>query len=157
MGFALMRVLVDTQILIWGMGRVDLAASVLQVIRQEPHTLILSLPLQDQIRRVGRRLGGKDWAGSILMHLWKSYQIDFVQVTQADVVSFHQQYPDLVPREDIGIFLTAVHGRADIMISENHAFVRQAAEAQNLFTCLNMEDFLTDWSKKLGEDNGAIS
>lgn len=81
------------------------------------------------------------------MRVWQSFSIDFVEVSEQDIRAFYQAFPTLIPREDVSIFLTAVHGRANIMVSENHAFVRQAAEAQNLFACLTMQKFMEQYAR----------
>lgn len=40
------------------------------------------------------------------------------------------------------IYLAAIVGEIDVLVSENREFVRQAAAAQNLFDCLTMQEFL---------------
>ena len=54
------RILLDTNILISGYAEpVSEEGQVLAVLRNRHETiLLLSLPLEDQIRRVGRRVGG---------------------------------------------------------------------------------------------------
>ncbi|HDQ74224.1 MAG TPA: hypothetical protein ENN19_19330 [Chloroflexi bacterium] len=47
-----------------------------------------------------------------------------------------------IPREDVGIYLTALYGQAECLVSANHEFVRQAATRQRLFECLTPESFL---------------
>ena len=50
-------------------------------------------------------------------------------------------YEGKIPRKDLAIFAAALAGNVDFMISENRAFIRKAAKAQNLFECLTPEEF----------------
>lgn len=97
--------------------------------------------MEDQIRRVGRRVGGKDWAGLILSRFWQEFGIEYV-VLPDQPLQIAQHLAPSIPREDLLIFLTAVQGHATIFISGNREFVREAA-AQQLFTCMTPQEFLT--------------
>lgn len=48
-----------------------------------------------------------------------------------------------IPREDVGVYLTALQGHIACMVSANHEFVRQAATKQKLFECLTPEEFVS--------------
>ncbi|MBK8434859.1 MAG: hypothetical protein IPL28_27735 [Chloroflexi bacterium] len=142
------RVLVDTQIFIEGhLTSHSPEAVVLTLLHRQKHkfTLLLSSQLQEQIQNVGKRVGGKDWSGTLINRLWHDFEVDFITLPHPLIPS--NRYPH-IPKEDLVIFLTALHGRANIMISENHEFVRRAAEAQNLFTCLKAAEFLAQYNSQ---------
>lgn len=137
------RVLLDTNIFI--IGLLDLhspEARLLDRIAKMPDTvLIFSNDLEEQIRRVGKRVQSKDWVGQLLSQIWRDYRLDYVyispeEMSNAEVISD-------IPREDIGIYLTALRGRADYFISANHQLLQEAAAKQKKFECFDAESFLT--------------
>jgi predicted nucleic acid-binding protein len=137
------RVLLDTNIIITGYRRVaSTEGQVLQALRgRAGTTLLLSLPLEDQIRRVGRRLGGKDWAGLILNRFWRDFSVEYITLPERPLTVAQAVAPD-IPREDLLIFLTAATGRATLFISGNREFLRKAATQQQLFVCLTPAEYL---------------
>lgn len=44
-------------------------------------TLIFSNDLEQQIRRVGRRLQNSDWVGLLLHYIWSTFRVDYIYVT----------------------------------------------------------------------------
>lgn len=128
------RVLLDTNIFVTGYRRPDsLESQVLETLSNRFElTLILSFPLEDQIRRVGRRIGGKDWAGLILSRIWRDFDVEYVGLPE-DPLNVAQTMAPTIPREDLLIFLTAVTGQANLFVSGNREFMRQAAAEQQLF------------------------
>ena len=142
------RVLLDTQLYIFGHSKVDKSAERLLSFLTDHRTefvVLLSEDLLDQIRRVARRVRGKDWAGEILTMIWSSFLTEVVTLPREQLDEVPSQFPD-IPTEDIGVFLTAKLGRADVMVSDNRKFVRSAAASQNLFTCLTVEEFLSQYT-----------
>lgn len=136
------RLLLDTNVFILGFldfgspeGRILLA-----LVNRPDITLILSDELVTQIQRVARRTGNKDWAGYLLNRIWQDYAIVYVLIPPDEKRALESQTD--IPREDAGIYLTALLGQAECLISSNHEFVRQAASRQRLFECLNPEEFL---------------
>lgn len=136
------RLLLDTNVFI--LGFLDLGSPegrVLRILVDHPDvTLILSNELVAQIRRVARRTGGKDWAGYLLSRIWQDYPIEYVLVSVDEKRELEAQAD--IPREDIGIYLTALRGRAECLVLANHELVQQAAARQRLFECLTPEEFL---------------
>jgi len=136
------RLLLDTNVFI--LGFLDLDSSegrILRALMDHPDvTLILSDELVAQIRRVARRTGGKDWAGHLLSRIWQDYPIEYVFVSVDEKRELEAQAD--IPREDIGIYLTALRGQAECLISANRELVQQAATRQRLFECLTPEEFL---------------
>jgi predicted nucleic acid-binding protein len=47
-----------------------------------------------------------------------------------------------IPREDIGIYLTAIYGQADYLISANRELLKQATIKQQSFQCLTAQEFI---------------
>jgi predicted nucleic acid-binding protein len=103
-------------------------------------TLILSDELVAQIQRVARRTKSKDWAGYLLNRIWQDYPVEYV-IVAAEERRELEALTD-IPREDVGIYLAALRGRAECFVSANHEFVQQAAARQHLFECLTPEEFL---------------
>jgi hypothetical protein len=144
-----LRLLVDTQIFLLGYARsFPPASDVLQLLRnrREEFTLLFSEELIDQIRRVGRRVGGKDWAGLILSRIWQDFAVEMIHVPP-DPLETVKELGFVMPAEDVAVFLTAWLGNAQMMVSENREFVREAAAAQSLFSCLSAEEFLALYRK----------
>jgi predicted nucleic acid-binding protein len=101
--------------------------------------IILSDELLDQIRRVSKYLYGKDQAGEIISNIWRWFDIFYVPST----VNWQQEQlllsnSNLIPSEDILIYLTAKFGEADCFVSGNRELIRAIAD----FECLTAEDFV---------------
>ena len=101
--------------------------------------IILSDVLLDQIRRVGKYLYGKDQAGEIISNIWRWLDIYYLPST----INWQQEKTllekdNLIPREDIEIYLTAKIGEADCFISGNRKLLKTIAD----FECLTAEDFI---------------
>ncbi len=136
------RLLLDTNVFILGFLDLDSPEGrILRILVDHPDvTLNLSDELVAQIRRVARRTGGKDWAGYLLSRIWQDYPIEYVLVSADEKRELEAQAD--IPREDIGIYLAALRGQAECLVSANHELVRQAAARQHLFECLTPEEFL---------------
>jgi len=136
------RLLLDTNVFILGYLDLDSPEGrILRSLTDYPNvTLILSDELTAQIQRVARRTKNKDWAGYLLDRIWRDYAVEYVIVTTEEKREL--QGLVTIPREDIGIYLTALRGRAECLVSANHEFVQQAAVRQHLFECLTPEEFL---------------
>ena len=137
-----LRLLLDTNIFILGFLDIDSSeAKLLALLETIPElTLIFSNDLEQQIRWVGRRLQNSDWVGLLLHYIWSTFQIDYIHITLEEMAEI-ETVSD-IPREDIGIYLTALRGKADYLISANHQLLKEAAAKQNSFRCLNAEAFL---------------
>jgi predicted nucleic acid-binding protein len=148
------RVLADTNVFIVGfLGLSQQEANVeSQVLRQladqRRFTLLFSNELSDQIRRVARRVGGRDWAGLLLNFIWQTFNIEIIPTPE--LIEVFERYEGKIPSEDILIFMTAMLGQADCLVSRNHEFVRRAMAEQDAFECLEPAEFLARFST--GED-----
>jgi predicted nucleic acid-binding protein len=136
-------VLLDTNVFI--IGFLDLhspEASLLKRIAQTSDTiLVFSNDLEEQLRRVGKRVRSKDWVGQLLNRIWRDYRLDYVYISPEEMKDV--EAISNIPREDIGIYLTALRGRADYFISANHQLLQEAAAKQKKFECLDAESFMT--------------
>jgi predicted nucleic acid-binding protein len=143
------RLLLDTNVFILGFLHLDSPeGQLLQKVVNHPNlTLILSNELVEQIRHVARRVGGKDWAGYLLSQIWTDYLIEYVNVSLDEKRELQAQ--GYIPREDVGIYLTALRGRAECFVSANSELVKQAAIQQSLFECLTPDQFLQKYLYKL--------
>lgn len=141
------KILLDTNLFITGYRRGESSEGrVLSALRgRQDVSLLLSFPLEDQIRRVARRVGGKDWAGLILSRLWRDFSVEYVSLPDNPLSVARELGPD-IPREDLLIFLAALEGRATLLISGNREFLRKAAAQQKLFSCLTPAEFLAEIS-----------
>jgi predicted nucleic acid-binding protein len=142
-----MRIFLDTNVYIIGTAYPESPeAAILRWIGwgQEQHNpdveMIVSQELFDQISRVARRLSNKDWAGEILGHIWHDFQLAYVLLQEGDWEMLASART--IPREDIGIYLTAKTGKADIFVSSNHELIHSLAEGTGEFTCLTPDEYL---------------
>lgn len=141
------RILLDTNIFILGYLQPNtISGQLLNQLQQAHITLIVSNELIEQVRRVARRVGGKDWAGLIIDRIWRDFHVEYVWVSDDEKKLVTAQA--IIPREDVGIYLTAVKGQANCMISANRQFVREAAAQQKLFDSFYPEDFVTEFFKR---------
>jgi len=136
------RVLLDTNVYIIGYRRrLGDEWDVLEAVRKRGDIVLLSHEMQDQVRRVGRRVGGKDYAGLILSIIWRDLMVDYV-ILPADPFALVAKIAADVPPEDALVFLAAHLGRADCLVSTNRQFLQESAAAQDLFLCLSPAEFL---------------
>lgn len=108
-----------------------------------PVEIIVSEELFEQIRRVSKRVGSKDWAGQILGHIWQDLRLRYVILDPDDRSAIEAM--DIVPREDIGIYLTAREGDAQCFISTNHELITVLAKMTGDFECLTPEEFVRNY------------
>jgi predicted nucleic acid-binding protein len=137
------RVLLDTNVFI--IGFLDLHSPEARLLEHIAQTsdiiLVFSNDLEEQIRRVGKRVQNKDWVGHLLNHIWRDYRLDYVYISPKEMKDV--EAISNIPREDIGIYLTALRGQADYFISANHQLLQEAAAKQKKFECLDAESFIT--------------
>lgn len=141
------RVFLDTNVYIIGAAQRDSAeAAILRWAGFEspaPATeVVVSHVLIEEIRRVARRVGGKDWAGQLLARIWQELRVVYV-VIPADELSHKVLAP--IPREDVGVYLTARTGGAECFVSANRELVRVLAERRGVFDCLSPGDFVAKY------------
>ena len=95
----------------------------------------------DQIRRVGRRVAGKDWAGDLLSRIWRNLKLAYVIVTTEEIAELTNAQP-IIPREDLMVYLTARNGAAEWFVSYNHELIAALASTQQDFESAKPEGFV---------------
>lgn len=143
------RATLDTNIFIDGFadirkGTDSAEASVLKYLMKKEVVLVFSDKLEEQILRVAKRIVNKDYAGLLRYFIWISFKIDCVLVPkQREIFEKHKN----IPRKDLLIFLTALFGNADYLVSNNRAFLKKASGFR--FECLAPEDFLKRMKERI--------
>jgi len=139
------RILLDTNVFIIGLlDEASAAAKILTFLASERETtLLFSYDLEEQLRRVGRRVANKDWAGFVIQLIWRDYSVDYIFISPSTTKEL-ESVAD-IPKEDIGIYLTALLGEAHCFVSSNRELVKQIARKQNLFECLTAEEFVSKY------------
>lgn len=73
------RIVLDTNVYILGFQRrAGDEWLTLQRVQQRHDVIVFSRELEDQIRRVGRRVGGKDYVSLIFNTIWRNLTVDYV-------------------------------------------------------------------------------
>ncbi len=102
--------------------------------------VVVSQELFEQILRVAKRLKNKDWGGELLARIWQNLNLCYVLL---DAKEFSRvEALGVIPREDVGVYLTAKAGKAQCFVSANHELIRTVAEKTGEFECLTPEDFV---------------
>lgn len=138
-----MKLVVDTNVFI--VGFLDLAEDkesaevrILRGLKKGKYKLILSSNLEEQILRVARRVRDRDWVGLLRHIIWSDFRIKYVKLN----TELRQKYGNKVPRKDLGVFVTAIKGKADYLISNDKDFLEEASHAQQIFSCLTPHEFV---------------
>ncbi len=140
------RLFLDTNIYIVGAtdvhsqsGKILAWAGFRQSIRG-PVTIIVSNELFAEILRVARRVRNKDWGGEILMQMWNDLNLQNVIVEKDEYQTIIEAH--LLPREDIGVYLTARNGHAECFVSSNRKLIQALVRETGEFECLTPEQFV---------------
>lgn len=102
--------------------------------------VIVSEELFDQIFRVAKRLQNKDWGGQIVASIWQNFNIHNVYLEAEDLANIESL--GVIPREDVGVYLTASKGESQCFVSANHKLIRSLVSETKEFECLTPEDFV---------------
>ncbi len=140
------RLFLDTNVFIIGTALPDSPEA--QILRWAgfgmpqpgPVEVVVSQDLFEQILHVGSRLKGKDWGSEIVGRLWQD--MTFVYVVIAPHDSGAVQKAGTIPREDIGIYLTARNGQAECFVSSNHELIQSLVKESGEFECLSPQAFV---------------
>lgn len=142
------RAVLDTNIFVDGFadtrrGINSAEASVLKYLVRKEIVLVFSDVLEEQILRVAKRIVNKDYSGLLRYFIWESFNIDYLSVQkQSEVI---EKYED-IPGKDLLIFLTALCGNADYLVSNNRKFIREAVN-KGEFKCLTPEGFILEFQE----------
>jgi predicted nucleic acid-binding protein len=114
--------------------------------RVDAAEVVISAEVIEQILRVAKRLRNKDWAGSVVARIWQNLNLIYVLIHEPGFE--HIDIVQGLPREDVGVYLTAKLGKSDCFISSNHELIRVLAAESGDFECLNPEDFVRRYLEK---------
>ena len=114
-----------------------------KVKNDNPVRVIISEELIDQISRVAKRLKNKDWSGEIIGRIWQNLKFCYVQIDDFELDKLEEL--GIIPREDVGVYLTAKVGEAECFISANHKLIKVLAQQTGDFECLNPSDFVNKY------------
>jgi len=139
------RIFFDTNVYIIGVA--DSASAEREILvwagfeerKEKSVEVIVSEELFDQILRVAKRLQNKDWGGQIVASIWQNFNIFNVYLEAEDLANMEAL--GVIPREDVGVYLTASKGEAQCFVSANHKLIRSLVSETNEFECLTPENF----------------
>ncbi|MBD2777757.1 PIN domain-containing protein [Iningainema tapete] len=105
--------------------------------------VVISEELIDQISRVAKRLKNKDWGGEIIGRIWQKLKVRYIQIDDSALATIEAQ--GIIPREDVGVYLTAKQGQAQCFVSANHKLIRILAQQTGEFECLTPSEFVSKY------------
>ena len=102
--------------------------------------VLISDELIEQILRVSKRIKNKDLGGEILGRIWQYLNVYYVFLNYQELVSLENR--GSIPREDVGVYLTARMGAASCFVSANHKLIKALVDLTGEFECLTPNEFL---------------
>lgn len=140
------RAFIDTNVLL--IGAVNLAleeetaeVQVVDKLLKGEVKLVTSLKQLEGLTVASRRVLGRDFSG------WVRYlilaQINPLIVREREYSETERKYVNRIPDEDLTHFAAAVAGKAQYLVSENHEFLRKAAECE-IIKCVTSAEFITE-------------
>jgi predicted nucleic acid-binding protein len=105
--------------------------------------VIISEELLEQISRVAKRLRNKDWAGELIGRIWQNLNVHYVFLDDQAFTVLEEQA--IIPREDIGVYLTAQTGQAQCFVSANYGLIRSLVQETQEFACLTPAEFVKEY------------
>lgn len=106
-------------------------------------TVVISEELIKQIARVAKRLRNKDLSGEIIGRIWQNLKVIYVHIDELELAKM--EVLGIIPREDIGVYLTAKTGQADCFISANHKLIKVLAQQTGEFESLTPSAFVSKY------------
>jgi predicted nucleic acid-binding protein len=108
--------------------------------------VIISEELIDQIARVAKRLKNKDLSGEIISRIWQNLKVHYVQLDDTELAKIESLA--VIPREDVGVYLTAKVGEAQSFISANHKLIKVLVQETGEFDCFTPSEFVNQYLKE---------
>ncbi len=105
--------------------------------------VVVSEELIDQISQVAKRLKNKDWGGEIIGRIWQKLKVRYIQIDDSALATIEAQ--GIIPREDVGVYLTAKEGQAQCFVSANYKLIRVLAQQTGEFECLTPSEFVSKY------------
>jgi predicted nucleic acid-binding protein len=142
------RLFLDTNVYIIGAGDPNRSeATLLKWIGDRPNSpsiqVIISSILLSEISRVATRLRHKDWAGKIINDIWITLNPELVTIVPEEFLQL--QASNDLPREDIGVYLTARTSKANCFVSANYKLIAALVAQTQEFECLTPEEFVSKY------------
>lgn len=140
------RIFLDTSVYIVGASDLDSPEGKIlkflgfEDVNPDAPQVVISTELVEQVLRVGKRLRGKDWAGDLVARMWQNFNLVYVLLDDAEFSTIETK--GMIPREDIGVYLTAKQGKAECFISANYKLIRVMVDKTRDFKCLTPMEFL---------------
>jgi len=105
--------------------------------------VIIFEELLEQISRVAKRLRNKDWAGELIGRIWQNLNVHYVFLDDQAFAILEEQA--IIPREDIGVYLTAQAGQAQCFVSANYGLIRSLVQETQEFACLTPAESIKEY------------
>jgi predicted nucleic acid-binding protein len=141
------RIFLDTNIYIIGVANENsYERKILELVgflKPSSIEIIVSEELLDQILRVSKRLHNKDWGSQIVARIWQQLQVIYVNFTSEEWLKIEEL--GLIPREDIGVYLTASKGETQCFVSSNYKLIRCLVQETKEFECLTPQEFVNKY------------
>jgi predicted nucleic acid-binding protein len=138
------RAFIDTNVLLVGavnlaLGEQTAEVKVIRRLLKGEVKMVTSLKQLEELTVASRRVLGRDFAG------WIRYliltQINPLIIREQEYSETERKYANQIPNEDLTHFAVAVAGKAQYLISENHEFLKKAAECKTI-KCVTSTEFL---------------
>lgn len=107
-------------------------------LKDKKFDLILSSELEEQVLKVVKKVKDKDFVGLFRFMLWTDFQIEFTELKNKEELK--KNYKE-IPRKDLDIFLTAVEGNADFLVTNDREFKQEAKKIETNFQVLSGKNF----------------
>lgn len=108
-----------------------------------PVEVVISEELLDQILRVSKRLKNKDWGSQIVARMWQNFNIYNVYLENDELANIEAL--GVIPREDVGVYLTASKGKSQCFVSSNHKLIKSLVKETEEFECLTPQEFIKNY------------
>jgi len=140
------RAFIDTNILLIGAVNLVLEeetaeTKVIRGLLKRRIKLVTSLKQLEEITLASKRVLGGDFAG------WVRYltlaKIKPYIIHESVYSKIEEKYAGRIPDEDLTHFAVAVAGGAEFLVSENHEFLRKAAECK-IIKCVTSAEFIAE-------------
>ncbi len=79
----------------------------------------------------------------IIGRIWQKLKVRYVQIEDSNLA--RMEALGVIPREDLGIYLTAKEGQSQCFISANHKLIKILAQQTGEFECLTPTAFVSKY------------
>ena len=82
-------------------------------------------------------------SGEIVSRIWQTLNVNYVFLDYIEMSNLEKQ--GVIPREDIGVYLTARTGKAKCFVSANYKLIKQLVDKTGEFECLTPIQFVSKY------------